>query len=284
MTQASGAAPEDLESPLGEGVAEGLLAKFAKAYGYTLAFEDQLAEPILGRIKREIDRKTNTLLTVDKVRSAREASRPTRPKHVQLGGNIDLVVQGPRVARRDIKDIHEYQRALEMLLVSGYVVVGNFVPVGKSVLFSSLSAVKSYLSFVRQKCQGHFSANDLLSLVRASDEDTRCLWAESMRCGATLSEAMASCASKQEALWLWARASDVLTARAVVTPDGAEKRKRPLFEDEENEDRRKRQNKGDKVKGRGKGKGDERKKGGKGRRRCTTETRCLGNLREISNR
>ena len=191
-------------------------------------------------------------------------SRPTRPKHVQLGGNIDLVVQGPQVARRDIRDIHEYQQALEMLLVSGYVVVGNFVPVGKSELFSSLSAVKSYLSFVRQKCQGHFSASDLLSLVRASDEDTRCLWAESMRSGATLSEAMATCAAKQEALWLWARAGDVLNARGVVTPDGAEKRKRPLFDDEENEDRRKRQNKGDKGKGRGKGKGDEKKKGGKG--------------------
>ena len=123
--KASGTAPEDLESPLGEGVAEGLHDKFARSYGYKLQFSDQLAESLLGRIKHEIDRKTHTLIQVDRVRSARDVSRPVKPKHVQLGGNIDLVVSGAGATRRDIRDVHDYMRSLEMLLVSGHVVVGN---------------------------------------------------------------------------------------------------------------------------------------------------------------
>ena len=78
--KAPGMKEDDLEDPLPSHVGEGLRQRFLDRYRFQLPLSETLCEPILGRIKREIDRKTHTLIAVDRVRSAKESSREAAGK------------------------------------------------------------------------------------------------------------------------------------------------------------------------------------------------------------
>ncbi len=57
--KASGVEQDDLEDPLPELVLSSTLSRFETAYSYKLSLKEVLCDPLLGRMKREIDRKAS---------------------------------------------------------------------------------------------------------------------------------------------------------------------------------------------------------------------------------
>ena len=78
-----GVAEDDLEDPLPEGVLQGLPAGFAAYYHFSMGLSETLCEPLLGRLKRETDRSTHTVVSMERVRSAREAARTSAGKRLR---------------------------------------------------------------------------------------------------------------------------------------------------------------------------------------------------------
>ena len=71
--KAKGLSQNDFEEPLPIGALDGYLDKFEAFYHYRPFFTEILAEPLVGRLKREIDRKTFTVLPLARVRNNKES-------------------------------------------------------------------------------------------------------------------------------------------------------------------------------------------------------------------
>ena len=226
--KATGSAPDDAETPLDTQITESMLAKFEQRYGYKPPLNEQLCDPLLGRIKREIDRKSHTLIPVDRVRTARESARVTRGSSVQLPGDLELKLPGGSVrSNREVKTVFQYLWLLEVLLIAGFVMVGNFVDASSKTLWASLQVARDYLSFVRSKAAPFSGSVAPLDRVRSADEDLRCLWAEHMRRGMTFDQAVTASIPKQEALWLFAHGRDIDEAREVIDASDSRRRTSP---------------------------------------------------------
>ena len=69
--KAQGLKQDDLEDPLPDHVGEDLRQRFLDRYRFSLSLRESLCEPLVGRVKREIDRKCRALIPVNRCRSAR---------------------------------------------------------------------------------------------------------------------------------------------------------------------------------------------------------------------
>ena len=123
--KAAGVSEDDLEDPLPEGVLEGLFEKFAASYNFRLALEEQLCEPLIGRLNREIERKTNPLVPIERVRNARGSARTAAGKRPKVGSDMTLSLGGAGLHKgpRDVSYSFVYVALLEVLLVGGYAAV-----------------------------------------------------------------------------------------------------------------------------------------------------------------
>ena len=72
--KASGCREDDMEDALPEHVNESFRDRWIKRYNFELLLSETLCEPLVGRIKREFDRKSQSLIQVD--RSARLGRLP----------------------------------------------------------------------------------------------------------------------------------------------------------------------------------------------------------------
>ena len=113
-----------------------------------------------------------------------------------------------------------YHILLTMLLEGGYALVGNFTDSRTGQLWVSLEEVKEYLLFVRLRICPLTGVVPDLSKVTKADEDTRSLWAASMRSGLSLSEAMLCHKAEMNAFWMWACNSRAGDARRDIDADG----------------------------------------------------------------
>ena len=86
---------------------------------------------------------------------------------------------------------------------------------------------REYVLFVRLKACPLTGPLPPLEKITRADEDTRSLWASSMRGGATLSVAMKRNSAEMHALWLWACETKVREARDVVDSARAQSPPRP---------------------------------------------------------
>ena len=218
----------NLEDPLPEHVGEGLRQRFLERCRFSLPLQESLCEPLVGRIKREIDRKCHTLIPVDRCRSAKESSRDSAGKRLKVGASVSLHFDtaGSSKGPRPVPTVLVYLHLLELLLVGGYAFVGNFLDATTNHIFCSMQVVRDYLSFVRAKVAPLNGQLQSLSSLRRADEDTRTLWAEAMREGKTFDDAVKACEGKVAALWLFAHSADLLFARAVVETEPDSKRRK----------------------------------------------------------
>jgi hypothetical protein len=197
-----------VESPLDVHIIEGLQARFLAKYCFNLSMESSLCDPLVARLKRECDRRSHTLITIDKVRTAKETSRSTTGKSFVVGEEISIKIPGGNTrGPRQIHNSYQYCQLLEIML-NGYVFVGNFVHVGSGKLFASMQSAREYLEYVRRKACPLHGQPRLLNMVRSSDEDVRILWAEHMRAGKSFDEALELTTAVRAAHWLWTTKTD----------------------------------------------------------------------------
>ena len=86
--KASGLAEVEMELPLDDGILDDLHARFAARYKFSLKETEVLWAHLLGRLKREFDRKTHSLIHLTRVGSEREAGRSVAAKSVRLGERV----------------------------------------------------------------------------------------------------------------------------------------------------------------------------------------------------
>ena len=97
--------------------------------------------------------------------------------------------------------------------------VGCFIPPGQTQLFAPMKTCNEYVSMVRRKATPSAGRQQpSVQDVKQADEDTRTLWADKMRFGATLREAVEETRAEVAALWLLTVRSDAANLRA---PKGA---------------------------------------------------------------
>ncbi|CAE8621187.1 unnamed protein product, partial [Polarella glacialis] len=130
--------------------------------------------------------------------------------------SLHFDVAGVPKGNRDVPNVWVYLTPLELLLVGGYAVVGNFVHTTSQATWCSLQCCRDYISFVRSKVAPMNCQLQPLRLLRRADEDTRTLWADKMRQRLTFDAAVEACESKVAAVWLFANANDVAAARETL--------------------------------------------------------------------
>ena len=212
--KAKGLSQNDFEEPLPIGALDGYLDKFEAFYHYRPFLTEILAEPLVGRLKREIDRKTFTVLPLGRVRNNKESTKQAMGKRLPLTTNMALFLRrGPG----------SHQRA-----------AGRRQPPRRVPLQSSLGGGLGH----RRKLRAHrrqpirqppgvqdprpgvcgsghalWKATPPLVKVLAADEDTRALYAASLQKGLSLDLAIKTNEGKKAALWLWACGDEAAKAK-----------------------------------------------------------------------
>lgn len=69
--KANGVEQDDLENPLDSSVIQSLHDRFFAKYSFRLSLKELLCEPLLGRLRREFERRSHSLITLERVRTAR---------------------------------------------------------------------------------------------------------------------------------------------------------------------------------------------------------------------
>lgn len=217
-----GGPADNLEDPLPEKVLQSLLDRFSRTYGGLKPSGDELlCAHLLGRLNREIERGTHTVVTVLRVRTFREGNRSAQARRIKLGETLSLTMSGADVERgpREVALNPTYVQLLNVLFEGGYAVVGNF-ETKKGSKWAHLQQCRDYCNYVRNKACPLDEAHPALGKVIKADEDTRALFADSMRGGMSLGEAMDANRSRMEAIWLWACGKEAADARADLKDQG----------------------------------------------------------------
>ena len=217
--QANGVEQDDWENPLPEQTRSSLMQRFVTKYSWRPSLRELLCEPLLGRMQRELDRKSFTVLSLDRIRTQRETSRTSAGKQLQVAQDVHLHFgsAGLPKAPREVGTNWLYVSLLEVLMLA-WSIIGCFQDNGSSTLFASMQTCRDYLVYVKSKATPLSGSHPPLHLVRQADEETRSLWAEQMRNGSTFDQAVANMDSKQAALWLFANKQDVAEAQGSL-PD-----------------------------------------------------------------
>ena len=74
-----GISNDDLEDPLPDGSTEQFRSRFLQLYNFNLSMKETLCEPLMAMLKREIDRRSHSMIPLERVRTARETSVLWRP-------------------------------------------------------------------------------------------------------------------------------------------------------------------------------------------------------------
>ena len=82
---------EDMEAPVEATLVKSWNDKFKARYGFELDLEERLCEPLLGILKRDIERELFSNMRLERVRNAREVSRLDLPKEDRLSEKVTLV-------------------------------------------------------------------------------------------------------------------------------------------------------------------------------------------------
>ena len=214
---------DDLEDPLPEGQVDSFTDRFEEYYKFALTDGEILCESLLGRLKREIDRKQQALMKCENARSMRETARTAAGKRLRVATDVTINIATKSGAKgpRAVSSNYIYIALLELVLIGGYALVGCFVPPGKSERYAPLSELRDYLAFVKKVALPLNRSPPPLHKVVRADEDTRALWAKHMRKGLTMGEAIRKSEPKQAAFWLWS-GKDETVGEAELADDGTE--------------------------------------------------------------
>ena len=200
-----------------------LHATFEANYDWRLSADETLAETLLGRIRREIDRNAYSPLPLERVRSVRDTAKTPARKKLKLGPGVEIKwmdVLDNSAEPADVSTNWLILESLELLLIGGWALVGCFKPAGNNALFAPMNACRKYLNFVRNK----IVSRDGLQTpdpaqVRMADFDMRMLWCDRMKQGRTLGEAIEDTEAMREALWLFTYKTEVANKRMLLTTE-----------------------------------------------------------------
>ena len=91
--QTEGLAPEELEEPLQPDVQRSLELAFRTRYHWTLPSEKRGSDSLLGRVRREFDRRQISMFSIFKTKSLAAAHQSQPLKRFKLGDSLEVVAQ-----------------------------------------------------------------------------------------------------------------------------------------------------------------------------------------------
>ncbi|CAE7488397.1 unnamed protein product [Symbiodinium sp. CCMP2592] len=201
----AGEAVEELECALEPSTQETLLQQFHATYKIEIDVHYMPCDPLLGRLYREFQRLTPTVISVFKIKSLYWAAKPHQDRTIVLGDQVKL--QLDRDEAVPVRSVMEYYRGLR-ILANGYAIVGQHrapskqMP-GTEVVFAPLSDNLRYAdSVLRIASSCDLPAGSLLEWVRARDEQTRARMIELIRTGWAQGEALCKSWSEHELTWM----------------------------------------------------------------------------------
>ena len=197
---------EEIECALEHSTQETLLQTFQHTYQIEIDVHYMPADTLLGRLYRECQRLTPTVIAVSKIKSLFAASKPKNDKTIQLGEQVRLKLD--QEEHIPIRSVMEYYRSLR-ILAYGYAIVGQHkMPSkedpGKDVTFAPLSDNLRYPDTILRICctaLSDMAPSSLLDFVRARDECTRARMIELVRQGYPQGEALNKSWREQELRW-----------------------------------------------------------------------------------
>ncbi|CAE7614995.1 ddx1 [Symbiodinium sp. KB8] len=198
--QKTGQPVDDLDDPLDPATQESLLDAWRKRYNLELPVHMAPSDTLLGRVWREMQRGTVTVIGIDKVRSLFAANRPQKDRFLDLG-SAKLQLR-PDEEARAAQSVAEYYQRLRVLC-NAYTIAGTFkvdskqTP-GTKVFMAPLGVLLDYCDAVLRHAT---DSNATIEWLKIRDEQCRARMVELARQQWPLGEAFFKAYQEQELMW-----------------------------------------------------------------------------------
>ncbi|CAE7300004.1 DNMT3A, partial [Symbiodinium necroappetens] len=198
--QKTGQPVDDLDDPLDPATQESLLDAWRKRYNLELPVHMAPSDTLLGRVWREMQRGTVTVIGIDKVRSLFAANRPQKDRFLDLG-SAKLQLR-PDEEARAAQSVAEYYQRLRVLC-NAYTIAGTFkvdskqTP-GTKVFMAPLGVLLDYCDAVLRHAT---DSNATIEWLKIRDEQCRARMVELARQQWPLGEAFFKACQEQELMW-----------------------------------------------------------------------------------
>ena len=152
-----GVNPETVDEPLMTAVQEQLEKAFCTRYAWELEPRYQPANNMLGRIRREFDRRAPTVYSVLKTKSVYSANRSVDPKKRTLGEGLTVIFDDDSEQYADGSTTTRLQHVFGKfeLLSTAWAICGNFEVHydGKQTLFCHWQESRNYIRSLRERSE-----------------------------------------------------------------------------------------------------------------------------------
>ena len=194
---------EDAEEPLEPSVAESLLSQWHKIYGHRLEIHLTPSDSLLGRVFREFQKGTASLIPVRKISSLYKASLPQQKTEVSLHLSLKLQLDAEP---SPVKDLVDYYFRLRILAnaysMAGSHKVDSVLHPGSQVTFAPLEVNLNYADQALRKAFAvPASAAVQLGWLESRDLRTRGKMVEMLRLAMPQGEALTKALAESELLW-----------------------------------------------------------------------------------
>ena len=198
--QKTGQAVDDIDDPLDPATQDSLLDAWRKRYNLELPVHMAPSDTLLGRVWREMQRGTVTVIGIDKVRSLFAANRPQKDRFLDLGtAKLQLRQDEDNRAAQSVAEYYQRLRVLS----NAYSIAGTFkvdskqTP-GTKVFMAPLGVLLDYCDAVLRHATDSQATVDWL---KVRDEQCRARVVELARQQWPLGEAFAKAYQEQELMW-----------------------------------------------------------------------------------
>ena len=159
---------EDLDSPLDPSTQETLMGQFSARYSVAPDVHRVPSDALLGKLYREVQRGSPTVISVSKVKSLHWASGPSQDRTITLAGQVKLQLDKDEPV--PVKFLVDYYKGLR-ILAYGYAIVGSHkVKSMTAPGFAPLGVVQGYADTVLRIASNlELGSGALLDFVRARD-------------------------------------------------------------------------------------------------------------------
>ena len=204
LRKAQNQSDHDLDEPLDSHTQESLVDAWQKHYHFSLSGYSMPADALLGRLFREIQRLTPTVIAVSKVKCLFVATKPQTDRSIQLGGNVRLHLEAEE--RSDVRSVFQYYTNLKVLMF-GYSIVGlrqveSKLRPSTQVAYAPLTCNMQYPEYcLRKVMETEASPAGQLSWLKERDELTRSRMVELMRQSWPQGEALEKAMNECEVHW-----------------------------------------------------------------------------------
>ena len=203
--QVEGVTDAAMETPMLQEEVDALNRRFKRDYGYELDAFELLWPHLLGRLKKEIEQKSFSVIALTRCGSEAEGGRNPTTKQWSTAPGVTTVVGGMAGKQRAIENNHLMLDLLGMLL-DAYTLLGNFqTPAGHK--WCTRAATHEYFQFVRVRvCPPHGNWPPLDKCLHSEIQSRTC-WIKHLRAGKTLTQAIELSSSERHGCWVWSTVS-----------------------------------------------------------------------------